>query len=102
MNFDDQVRIWKESGRQDPMRVLESLTPGGSEFHNEAMYCGIYIKNRLDEGNCLWKENKFLMDLLIQKGIDRGEIDAYLQARIYNYKPKKESGTIQSIFDHKT
>jgi hypothetical protein len=34
--------------RENPMRALEDLTPGGSEFCGDAAYCYLYIKKKME------------------------------------------------------
>jgi hypothetical protein len=38
----------KELFRKNPMRALEALTPGGSEFAGDPVYCYAYIKNKIE------------------------------------------------------
>lgn len=57
----------------DPMDVLESLTPGGSEFHNDPQMCKQFIRDRLAtvtkvarERNELREENNILRAALAE------------------------------------
>lgn len=56
-------------------KVLESLTPGGSEFHNNPEMCESYIRERLRNGHKAMKDR-----VRLQQEIDRLK-GLYLQFR---------------------
>ncbi len=49
-----------------PMRVLEGLTPGGSEYHNDPERCAAYVRDRLNQQHRLIVRFKKQRDLLLE------------------------------------
>ena len=49
----------------DPMRTLESLTPGGSEYHNDHERCAAYVRDRRES------QHKIILRLTQQRNTFR-------------------------------
>ncbi len=64
LSRNEDWRFWETQFKQlggDPMKLLERLTPGGSEFHKDPIRCALFIKDSISS---MWEVNKRLMGRL--------------------------------------
>ena len=62
------VSDMEESAQSQAMRLLEELTPGGSEFHNDPQRCYAYIRQQLNIGHQARKDRVRLQKMAVFMG----------------------------------